>query len=329
MIARKKTLSLMALRTAGLFLILSLIFYDRPPPAHAESDFTLVVLPDTQYYASSYPDIFNAQMQWIVENETTENIVFVASLGDNVDAPGDLNQWTNANAAYGILDAAGIPYGVAAGNHDGAPDATENFNAYFGEARFAEQPTYGGHYGDDNDNSYALFEAGGLKFILAFIEYDDGMTDPGHPVLAWANGLLQSYADHRAIVISHNMLEGGMSNAFSSQGQAIYDALGGNPNLFLIMGGHLDVAARRSDTAHGHTVYTLRSDYQFVDTWQSGYLRLLRFSPANNRIYVSTYSPTKGAYYPDRTENNFSLPYDMREGAAEARQWIMWPLNFQ
>jgi hypothetical protein len=319
MFPRENTLSIVDFRLGGLFFFLSLILYSRPIPAHAGSDFTLVVLPDTQYYASAFPDIFYAQMNWIVENAATANIVFVASLGDNVDAAGSLNQWTHADAAYRILDAVGIPYSLAAGNHDGAPASTENFNAYFGEARLASQPTYGGHYGNDNDNSYSLFEVGGLKFILVSIEYDDGMTGSGHPVLLWANHLLQEYADHRAIVISHNMLEGGASNAFSDQGQAIYAALSGNPNLFLIMGGHLDVAARRSDTAHGHTVYTLRSDYQFVDTWQSGYLRLLRFSPANNRIYVSTYSPTRGEYYPDRTDNNFSLVYNMRAAAGGGR----------
>ena len=316
---RKKTLSHLAIRLCGLFFFFTFIAYTPPPPAHAESDFTLVILPDTQYYASAFPDIFNAQMRWIVENAMTENIIFVASLGDNVDAAGSLNQWANADAAYQILEEAGIPYSLAAGNHDGAPASTENFNAYFGEARFAGQLTYGGHYGNDNDNSYSLFEAGGFKFIMVSIEYDDAMTDSNHPVLAWANRLLQEYADRRAIVISHNMLEGGTSNAFSNQGQAIYTALNRNPNLFLIMGGHLDVAARRSDKVHGHTIYTLRSDYQFVDTWQSGYLRLLRFSPANNRIYVSTYSPTKGEYYPDRTDNNFSLVYNMRDSAAGPR----------
>jgi len=316
MIHHKKILSMMHLRIAGVLFMLSITFSNRPPPANAAGDFTVVVLPDTQYYASNYPDLFNAQMQWIVQNRTAHNIVFVASLGDNVDVPGDLKQWARADAAYSILDAAGVPYGVAAGNHDGAPSGTENFNAYFGEARFAGRPTYGGHYGNDNDNSYALFEAGGLEFILIFIEFDDGMTGAGHPVLAWADSLLQAYADRRAIVISHNMLEGGTSNAFSSQGRAIYTALSGNPNLFLMLGGHLDIAARRRDSDRGHTVYTLRSDYQFVDTWQSGYLRLLRFSPAKDRIYVRTYSPITGKYYPDRTDNNFSLFYDMRDAGA-------------
>ena len=282
-----------------------------PPGFDAGQDFTIAVIPDPQYYASAFPEIYSAQMQWLADNRAAQNIVFVASLGDNVDSAADLRQWSNADAAYRILDAAGLPYGLAAGNHDGAPAATQAFNTFFGAYRFASQPTYGGHYGDDNDNSYALFEASGLKFIAIFIEYDEGMTSTNHPVLDWAGRLLQMHSDRRGIVVSHNLLESGISNAFSSQGKTIYEALKDNPNLFLMVGGHWDVAARRSDTYRGNTVYTLRSDYQFQENFKSGYLRILRFSPVRNRIYVSTYSPTQQKYHPDRRENSYSLIYDM------------------
>ena len=101
------------------------------------------------------------------------------------------------------------------------------------------------------------------------------------------------------------------------QGQAIYDALKGNPNLFLMLGGHLDIARQRTDTFNGNTVYSLRSDYQFVDSQQSGYLRIMRFSPVDNMIHVSTYSPTQYKEYPSEIpENNFSLPYTMNSTAA-------------
>ncbi|MCB0052496.1 MAG: hypothetical protein KDE24_23465, partial [Caldilinea sp.] len=40
--------------------------------------------------------------------------------------------------------------------------------------------------------------------------------------------------------------------------------------------------------------------------------RIMRFSPAENLIYVSTYSPTQTKEYPNEvTENNFTLPYAM------------------
>ena len=95
-----------------------------------------------------------------------------------------------------------------------------NFNTYFGAARFAGKPWYGGHYGADNDNHFDLFEAGGMKFIVIFIEDDYSMTSTTHPVLVWANNLLQtySYGDRRAIVVAHNLLYGDPSRNFSIVG---------------------------------------------------------------------------------------------------------------
>lgn len=292
---------------------LDVTFYGRPLQGAAGPDFTIATIPDPQYYAATYPSIYNAQMNWIVNNKVNNNIVYVAGLGDNVDVASNMTQWSNAVNAWDILDAGNVPYGLEAGNHDGAPSATGNFNTYFGTSRFTGKPYYGGHYGSDNDNNYALISASGLNFIVIFIEYDDAMTATDHPVLQWANGLLQTYSDRRAIVVSHNVLQGGTSSSFTAQGQAIYNALKGNANLFLITGGHLDVAARRTDVFNGNTVYTLRSDYQSVDSQQSGYLRLMCFSPADDLIYVRTYSPTQDKDYDksDAAQNNFTLPYAM------------------
>ncbi|MCB0152236.1 MAG: hypothetical protein KDE01_31835, partial [Caldilineaceae bacterium] len=154
---------------------------------------------------------------------------------------------------------------------------------------------------------------GGMQFVAVFIEMDDGMTSASHPVLQWANSIIQMYSNRRAILVTHNLLNGGTATSFSAQGSAIFDALKGNANLFLMLGGHLDVARRRSDAGtNGNTIYSLRSDYQSVDSQQSGYLRIMRFSPAENLIYVSTYSPTQNKEYPNEvTENNFTLPYAM------------------
>ena len=57
-------------------------------------------------------------------------------------------------------------------------------------------------------------------------------------------------------------------------------------------------------------MYSLRSDYQFVDGQQSGYLRKLLFSPADNQIHVTTYSPNQTKNLTD-SGNQFNLPYAM------------------
>ncbi len=200
-----------------------------------------------------------------------------------------------------------MPYGLGLGNHDGAPSGTGNYNTYFG-SRISGQPTYGGRYGtSDYDNTYATFSASGMDFIVLFLEYDDSMTSTSNPVLVWADGILAANPTRRAIVVTHNLLSG---NNLTAQGQAIYDALKDRPNLFLMLGGHLDETGQNSFVYEGRTVYALRSDYQFIDSQQSGYLRIMRFSPADDKIYVTTYSPTQGIY---RTINNnaFDLAYDM------------------
>ena len=47
--------------------------------------FSIIILPDTQYYSSRYPDIFYQQMEWIVENKGLLNIQYVVHVGDITD----------------------------------------------------------------------------------------------------------------------------------------------------------------------------------------------------------------------------------------------------
>lgn len=131
----------------------------------ADDSFPIVALPDTQHYSLSYPAAFTAQTQWIKDNKTTKNIVFVTQEGDIINDNANVTQWGNANASMSVLDGQ-VPYGIALGNNDGAPGSTTNFNSYFPYTRYTGQAWYGGHYGADNDNSYQLFSAGGQDFIV-------------------------------------------------------------------------------------------------------------------------------------------------------------------
>ena len=286
---------------------LTVSFYGRPKDGFTGDDFSLIAIPDPQFYASTYPSIYYAQMNWVVANEAALNIPFVISLGDNVDTASSTTQWDVAAAAWDILTTGGVPYGLELGNHDGAPSSTGNFNSYFA-SRLAGPPNSCINYGADYDNMYCTFSASGMDFIVLFIEYGNSSTD----LLNWADGVLQTNADKRAIVVTHDLLSG---NNFTSQGSAIYNALKDNPNLFLMLGGHLDTTGQRTDVYNGHIVYSLRSDYQFVDSQQSGYLRIMNFSPTDGQIHVTTYSPTQSKYLTD-TANQFDLAYAM-DGVAD------------
>ncbi len=291
---------------------LTVRFYGHRQTSNATS-FSLVFLPDTQYY--TVPErqplgatIFNGQMNWIVNNRTGRNLVFVGHLGDiteNGNNDADNSEWIIADAAFDILDANNIPYAVAPGNHDLA-GGTTRFESYFGISRFTGKSYYGGSYGTDNTNNYNRFSVGGLDFIL--INLSCPTTAPSSEVLTWANNLLASNPTRRGIVVCHDLMT--TSNAFSTAGQTVYNALRGNPNLFLMVGGHLDQAGMRTDIYNGNTVYSLRSDYQTQPNGGNGWLRILEFQPANNRIQVYTYSPYLDQYLTDAT-NQFTLSYQM------------------
>ena len=309
---------------------MTVTYYGRLVAPAAGPDFTLIGLPDTQYYTGQVnggtPAIFDAQTNWIAANRLARNITYVGHLGDcveNGDNNGNDAEWQNANASLSVLEnpfttglPEGVPFGVSVGNHDQSPNGvaggtTTFYNQYFGSGRFTGRTYYGGHFGSSNDNWYELFSASGMDFIVISFEYD---TSPSAAVLSWADNLLAVHGNRRAIILSHFICNTGDQAGFGPQGQAIYDALKNHPNLDLMLCGHVAGEGRRVDTYNGNTVYTLMSDYQGRANGGNGWLRLLEFSPANSEIRVKTYSPWLDQFENDG-DSQFSIPYDMSTGA--------------
>src|SRR5262244_2806578 len=295
--------------------------------AHAApGDFTIIHLPDTQFYTKNGLGIFSAQTQWIVNNKNAMNIVYVAHVGDCVDDGDDfMSEWQVADDAMKLIENPattglinGLPYGIAVGNHDQTPNgvppptgSTQLYNTFFGASRFQGRAYYGGHFGSNNDNHFSLFSASGMDFIVIYIEFDPSANPT---VLAWADGILKTYSNRRAIVVSHYLINAGNPASFGSQGQATYDALKNNPNLFLMLAGHIGEEGIRTDIFNGNTVYTLLADYQARTNGGNGWLRILQFSPANNQIRVRTYSPYLNQFETD-ADSEFTLTYNMSGGS--------------
>jgi hypothetical protein len=298
---------------------LTVTVYGRRVLTSTAPNFTVVALPDTQYYSCgdlcfSDPAYFVAQTQWVVSNRLTRTIAFVAHLGDVVEF-GDLFEfeWQNADVAMSLLEIPapdqpdGTPYGIGVGNHDQLL-GTSRYNDHFGVERFQDRAYYGGQYDPNNNNNhFALFGVGNLDFVAVHLEYDES---PDPAVLDWADQVLKSYPQRRAVVVSHFLIWPGDPGSFGAQGQAIYDALKDNPNLFLMLCGHHAEEGRRVDAYQGLTVHTLLADYQNRANGGDGWLRLLEFSPASNEIQVRTYSPWLDEYETDG-DSEFTLSYTM------------------
>jgi len=303
--------------------LLDVVFLGRKLPL-PEADFTVVLLPDTQYYSGrsngGSAQIYFDQTDWIVENLQPLNIAFVLHMGDVTQSGESLSEWRVASQAMyrmedpvttGLVD--GIPYTISVGNHDqsprGDPDGTTNFfNHYFGVDHFRDKSYYGGHDGDNNDNNYELYDFGPYRFISISLEYRDNV-DPD--VLEWADDLLKAHSDRQGIITTHYLINPAAS--WSDFGKAIYDELRDNPNLKLMFGGHITGEAWRTDTRLGNTVHSFLQDYQGWTNGGNGYLRILTFSPESDEIKFSTYSPWVDRYHP----SGFSVPYDLSVAGPE------------
>lgn len=285
-----------------------------------EDDFSVVVLPDTQYYTTEgagREPIFHAQTQWIVDNRVAYNIKAVIHNGDIVDKGRELYQWGVADAAMkrletipGLTD--GIPFGVAVGNHDQVPFATvggtDNYNQYFGTTRFAKRPWFGGTYASGkNDESWFTFNAGGLDFVVVSFQYSEAAREA--PVLAWARRVFEQHPQAFGVVNSHAIVT--PAGNFTPSGQSMYDALKAVPNVHLMTNGHFSAEARRDDTFEGHTIHSMLADYQGRENGGNGWLRIWEFSPANDELTVRTYSPSLKKFETD-AQSEFTLKVDLK-----------------
>jgi hypothetical protein len=292
-------------------------------------NFTIVAIPDSQNETQYNLAMYTAQTNWIsqiykgtVQNENAQNLVFVTHLGDIVNTNDSISQWNNANTAMTILDDNKVPYTVLPGNHDmdegysPPPGAgASHYENYFPASRFQNYTYWGGSYDSStvissspNMNNYVLFSAGGMDFILLSIQYN-----PTPDVRSWADNVLEQYSNRRAIISTHSYLTIN-GNLTGNGGTQIHDdVVAKENNVFLVLCGHnfnAGTMVMENDNINGRMVYELLIDYQDVSNG-NGWLRLMKFVPSENKIYVKTYSPYTHGYLTDAT-NQFTLTYPMK-----------------
>ncbi|WP_344342161.1 metallophosphoesterase, partial [Streptomyces rhizosphaericus] len=138
--------------------------------ADVGEDFSFVWMADTQYYSESYPHIYEQQVNWIAENQQEHNIEYVFHSGDLVNIHDDFEQWDVADRSMRVLDEAGVPYGVVAGNHDvnNKQRYYDNYSQFFGEDRFEGKSYYGESF-QDNRGHYDLISVNGMDFIMVHL----------------------------------------------------------------------------------------------------------------------------------------------------------------
>ncbi len=261
--------------------------------------FTLVMIPDTQYYTFSTCPMnytsdetdspmgaYEMQMKWIADHAKELNIKMAMHLGDMTNNNYD-SQWQIADKAHKQLDIANVPYTVSTGNHDyDSYDSTSrnrtHFMEYFNNERFSGKDWFHGYV--NGANSYATFEVGDIKFLVIALEFG-----PRKDVLCWANDVIANHKDRYVIITSHGILshKAGVTDVpgyetienyetqycgssylpftyFGGAGAPIFDELARrHSNVILTVSGHVpDSEFRVREGLNGNKVSEMLVDYQ-------------------------------------------------------------------
>lgn len=286
--------------------------------------------------ASGFPidasDLFLGEMRWIAEHSVPRggDIAFVAAVGDvwqhqsiAMDESHKRrrfeaikNPWFEtelevtpktrevelpmARDGYAILARAGVPFGVAPGNHDydamwsdaRYPPVSDqrqidmtpktlgmlhvgglnNFRALFGPHRpfFARKPWYVANLASGADSAQT-FSAGGYTFLHLALE-----MSPSDPVLKWAASVIAKHPGVPTIITTHDYLNAkgerranpiidlpAIDSTHNSAEDLWRDLISARDQIFLVLCGHHHGVATRTDrNAAGHEVLQLLADYQ-------------------------------------------------------------------
>jgi hypothetical protein len=294
---------------------------------------SFVLLPDTQCYSETYPDVFMSQTEWIARNRQARNIQFVLHLGDitnnNVHP-----EWINARRAMDVLKRAAIPHLMVVGNHDLGPwgnggERTSHFSDYFIQ-RNARIP-------GESENAFLTVTVGAAKVLIVGLEFG-----PRDAVVEWANDVVAKHPDHHAILITHAYVYSDSTrydwkakqrtqtwnpNAYGvgtapeqlkhgvNDGEALWQKLVSRHRQFAFtFNGHVlndGVGHVESRGTGGNNVHQMLVNYQCGvvpdrKNGGGGFLRLVQVEPDGRTVNVSDYSPYYDQWLTD-ADRKFSI----------------------
>jgi hypothetical protein len=330
------------LRSAGVTALASLLGLHRPDPLTAApgpgrhpdaspGSWTFVVLPDTQCYSESHPDVFMAQTEWIVRQRHARNIQFVLHEGDitnnNVHP-----EWINARRAMDVLRQAAIPHLLVPGNHDMGPwgSATSRdsfFSDYFIQRNAMERGR--------SENAYLTVDVGTTKLLIVGLEFA-----PRDEAVAWASSVVTKFPDRHAILLTHAYLyadgtrydwqakaraQNWNPNSYGvaalggiNDGEALWQKLvSRHPQFCFTFNGHVlhdGIGHLVSPGAGGHTVHQMLVNYQCGVQPErkrggGGFLRLVEVEANGRTVNVSDYSPYYDQWLTD-PDRKFTITLD-------------------
>jgi hypothetical protein len=298
--------------------------------------FTYVAIPDIQDETDSHPEMLQSDVNWLVSNQSSQNIAYVGQLGDITNASGAAEFQTAHNILFGtatqsgLSNASGLAWGTCPGDHDSVPQANgamTNYLTSFGPTNFTGQNWYGGSNmnsdGTAGASSYQTFQEGGRTFLVLNLEYH--AVTPSSAELSWAQGVLNAHPGLPTILQTHQYLNNNGA-LLPGEGTGMWNGLvNNNSQIFMVTSGHVDgttvdsgEAFTTATDAAGQPVYELLSNFQDINSGD-GLMRLYQFDEANSAIHVKTYSPydTTTPYQTDAASQfDIAMNFNARLGSA-------------
>ena len=270
-------------------------------PDTESAQFTLIVMPDTQYLFDEdriHPVPLEESFEYVLScaqrrGLQDDNIVFLAHLGD-VSQNGYAEEYAAATKVFDLLDEQRVAYSVLAGNHDVGSNTDDTrgktpYSETFNPARFARSSTWHSSSPDGYNNCH-IFRAGGRSWMLLSLDWR--MSAAG---FAWANSVIAANPKLPVIVTTHDLVYADDSGAayLGTYGQQLWDQLiKDNDQIFLTLNGHYwpPGSTTMTNTA-GHDVFMHITNYQNRYYGGAAMIRSYRFDLARNTVDVSTFSP--------------------------------------
>lgn len=326
-------------RLALLVVLVSASGCDGDPPLRPEpGTWRVVLLPDTQCYSLRYPEIFEAQGEFVAREAERLDIRAVVHLGD-ITENNVPEQWEVAARALAPLRGR-VPLLLAPGNHDlgeggSARERTSMMAAHFPLADQMATPTFVEAFDDSPWNVAHRVEGDRVSFVIVDLEFG-----PRGAVLDWAADVLSRHDDALAIVATHAFLDGdgqrydhrsgaeqpfcphdyGVAADEVNDGEEIWQRLvSPAASARLVVSGHVPNGfASRSDVgAAGQRVHQLMADWQTGTRCPEeggdgrGYLVVLEVTERDDRVDVDVlaYSPWEDRFETEREQRlELALP---------------------
>lgn len=306
-----------------------------PPDIDTSTEFSVAIIPDTQFYCENNNGIFEQMCQWVADNQGTYNIQTVLHEGDVVQNPGTTAEWDIAEDAMGRIDALDIPNLISYGNHDADDlrnpvELRDSFPAsrYDNVASANSTVVDYGMYNGNPENVYFRQELLGEDYLFIATE-----LTPRDEILTWIDSVLESHSDAIGIMTTHAYLfhDGTWHDSgdpYHPSGWSISDYNDGEnmwhnlvrdqSNLHYITGGHMIdgpyVARRFDETDPGANAHQTFMNYQDISNGGDGWLRLLIVDTETQDARVRTYSPYLDSWSSDSGENfNINLVKTMED----------------